>query len=233
MESGSSPVPELAKPDWRRSKWLSALEVALATFVVIGHNVFHIVPNEVVVLFIVGWISLRVRGGGWKSIGLTRPRSWTRTIIAALATAVFLQLLSEFVTEPLITHFTHRPPDLSEFKNLPGNSKVALLYLAAIWTFAAFGEEMVYRGYILNRGADLGDRTTKAYIIALAYVTVLFGLGHYYQGVSGVLDTAVTSIVLGTMYLLFQRNLWVAILAHGFSDTIAVGLIYFGFFKIR
>jgi membrane protease YdiL (CAAX protease family) len=39
--------------------------------------------------------------------------------------------------------------------------------LAIVWTFAAFGEEMGYRGYLLTRAADLGNRTAWAYWIAL------------------------------------------------------------------
>ena len=35
-------------------------------------------------------------------------------------------------------------------------------------------------------------------------------------------------MVLGGAYLLSRRNLWVAIFAHGFSDTFAVAAVYFG-----
>jgi membrane protease YdiL (CAAX protease family) len=109
---------------------------------------------------------------------------------------------------------------------------MALLALGLVWTFAAFGEEMVYRGYLLRRAADIGGRTRSAYWVGLAYVTVLFGLGHFYQGWAGVADTAVTSLLFGSAYLLTGRNLWLTILAHGLSDTIAIGLVYFGFFKV-
>ncbi|HEV8523802.1 MAG TPA: CPBP family intramembrane glutamic endopeptidase [Terriglobales bacterium] len=208
-------------------RWVSAAEVLLGGAIVIGHNVFHVVPNEVPILFVIGWISLRLRDGGWKTVGLTQPRSWGRTIGIALAAAVFLQLVSEYVTVPLVTHWTHRPPDLSSFKPIIGNVKAALAAFALIWTFAAFGEEMVYRGYLLTRAADLGGRSNAAYWLGLAYVTVLFGFGHYYQGAAGVVDTAVSSMVFGAAYLLYGRNLWVPILAHGFSDTIALLLVFF------
>lgn len=144
-----------------------------------------------------------------------------------MITAVLLQLISEYVVMPIVTHWTHQRPDLSEFKPIVGNLKLALLGLALIWTFAAFGEEMVYRGYLLIRAADLGGRTSAAYWLGLAYITVLFGFGHYYQGAAGVADTSVTSVLFGSVYLLSGRNLWVPILAHGFSNTIAIALVYF------
>jgi len=45
------------------SRWLSALEFMLGTAVVLGHNVFHKVPNEVPILFVVGLVSLHWRDG--------------------------------------------------------------------------------------------------------------------------------------------------------------------------
>jgi membrane protease YdiL (CAAX protease family) len=37
--------------------------------------------------------------------------------------------------------------------------KIALLALVVVWTFAAFGEEIAYRGYLLTRAADTGRRS--------------------------------------------------------------------------
>jgi len=44
--------------------------------------------------------------------------------------------------------------------------KAALLTLGLAWTFAAFGEEMSYRGYLMTRAADVGDRSKLAYFAA-------------------------------------------------------------------
>ena len=41
-------------------------------------------------------------------------------------------------------------------------------------------------------------------------------------------DTTVSGLVFGMLYLTGGRNLWLPILTHGFSDTIALVLIYFG-----
>ena len=57
-----------------RQRRISALEVVLGTFIVIGHNVFHILPNEIPILFVLFWVSLRLRDGGWSVAGLERPQ---------------------------------------------------------------------------------------------------------------------------------------------------------------
>jgi uncharacterized protein len=209
-------------------RWTSLFEVALGVFFVLGHNVFRVVPNEVFFLFALFWVSFKVRDGGWRIAGLSRPRSWRRTIVLALAGAVVLQLGSEFLVEPLAQQIWQRPEQTSSLLSSGMSAKKALLTLGIIWTFAAFGEELGYRGYLLTRAADLGNRSRAAYIIAVLCVAVLFGFGHYYKGPSGVLDSTYSGLVLGTLFLLSGRNLWAPILAHGLSDTYAVILVYMG-----
>ena len=41
----------------------SASELLLGAVIVIGHNVFHVVPNEVPILFVLGLVSVRIRDG--------------------------------------------------------------------------------------------------------------------------------------------------------------------------
>src|SRR5713101_2642964 len=84
-----------------QARVLSLMEFVLSGFIVIGHNVFHILPNEVPILFVLGWISLRLRDGGWKAAGLTRPGSWWKTVALAVGAAAVLQLGSELVVGPL------------------------------------------------------------------------------------------------------------------------------------
>ena len=161
-------------------------------------------------------------------MGLTRPQSWKATIVTAILAGIALQVLSEFVTEPLVERLTGETADLSSFRSLVGNLPGALGMLALVWTLAAFGEEMAYRGYVLERAAALGHGSKRAYLVAMLLVSALFGLGHFYQGVAGVVGSTFSGLFFGALYLASGRDLWLPILAHGFSDTIAMGLIYLG-----
>jgi uncharacterized protein len=96
-----------------------------------------------------------------------------------------------------------------------------------IWTLAALGEELAYRGYLLNRVAELAGGGRTAWLASLCGVAVLFGLGHLYQGLTGVVDSTVSGLVFGGLYLASGRNLWVPILTHGLTDTIALVLVFF------
>lgn len=218
---------------WKENKLFITIEVIVIAVFIVIQNLYHILPiSEVPYLLLFAWLMLRLRGLKWSSIGLAKPDNWLRTILLGLATAIFLQLLSEFVTEPLITRFTHKPTDLSEFKPLVGNTTLLIVYFVLIWTLAAFGEELVYRGYTMNRMADVGNRTSSSWLISLLFISSLFGVGHYYQGITGMIDSGISSLIFGSLYLYTGRNLWVSILAHGFSDTIGLLIIYFDLVKI-
>jgi membrane protease YdiL (CAAX protease family) len=103
-----------------------------------------------------------------------------------------------------------------------------LTNLLFIWGFAAFGEECSYRGYLLTRAASAFGRSSAAYVFSMVLVAVLFGLGHYYKGPAGVVDSTYSGLVLGGVFLLSGRNLWAPILAHGISDTFALLVVFMG-----
>ena len=210
-------------------RWLSLAELFVGSAIVIGHNVYHVIPNEVPILFVLGLISVRLRDGSWTAMGLRWPVSWRRTVLFALGTAALRILLGGFVVDPITSRFW--PPAIapSGSNEITGHVMVALQWLGIIWTFAAFGEEIGYRGYLLNRAADVGGRSKAAYWAGVLVVAVLFGYGHYYKGPSGIVDSGMAGLLLGAAYVLSGRNLWVCILAHGFIDTFGVTAAFFGF----
>ena len=213
------------------SRALSALELLFGAFIVLGHNVFHVVPNEVIVLSLLGLASIRLRDGDWTAMGFKRPASWGRIVLIALAAAALRILLGQFVIEPFTGFFWPAPAAPELAKEITGNAKIALLALVIVWTFAAFGEEIAYRGYLLTRAADIGNRSAPAYWIGIVLVSILFGYGHYYKGPSGIIDSGIAGLILGTAYMVAGRNLWASVLTHGMIDTFGVIDAFFGWSK--
>ena len=97
-----------------------------------------------------------------------------------------------------------------------------------VWTLAAFGEELVYRGYLTNRIAELVDAKRARWVVSLLASSTLFGAVHYYQGASGVIATGLCGLLYGTLYLVSGHNLWLPIVAHGVLDGVACVLIFLG-----
>lgn len=224
---GSGAVSLQAQRPSAGQRWISFGEFLLGSAIVIGHNVYRVVPNEVPILFLLALISFRLRDG-WNALGLRWPVSWRRTVLIALAAAVLRILLGVLVIEPVTARFW--PPAIapSGMNHIAGHWMQALRWFLLVWTFAAFGEEIGYRGYLINRGADAGGRSKAADWIAAVLVSVLFGYGHYYKGPSGIVDSGMAGLILGAAYVLSGRNLWVCVLAHGFIDTIGLVAVFFG-----
>ena len=189
----------------------------------------HLIPlSKTPFLLLLGWLSLWLRKISWRGVGLKLYRSWKTSIVLGVAAGVLLELIELFITQPILVKWLGKQPDLDVFRALHGNLKWTALAVVGAWTLAAFGEEMVYRGYLMNRVADLFNRTRRAWIISLIVVHVGFGLAHAYQGWTGVIDEGLMGLLLGIIYLRTGRNLSVPIIAHGIGDTIDFLLIFLG-----
>jgi hypothetical protein len=228
-EQGAAPAdPGGVAGGWRQSKWLILAELIVVALIFVA-DFRNLIPlSKTPFLLAFGWLSLRVRKIRWSDIGLSRYRSWPITLGAGLAVGLLLEAFQLFVSQPVLVRVLGKQPDLELFRALHGSVKWTLLALAGAWTLAAFGEEMVYRGYLMNRVADLLNRSRNAWIVSLILVHVGFGLAHAYQGITGILDEGLSGLLLGVAYLGTKRNLAVPIIAHGIGDSIDFLLIFLG-----
>ena len=218
----------LPSSSWRQSKWLACVEFSIVALIFVA-DARHMIPvSKTPFLLALGWISLRIRGLRWRDVGLFRNRSWSKVLLLGLAGGCALEIIELYITQPLLIRMTGKQPDLSDFTALHGNLKYTLLAIALAWTLAAFGEEMVWRGYLMSRVADLGGRTRAAWMASLLVVNCGFGMAHAYQGVTGIIDEGFMGVLLGILYWATGCNLLAPIVAHGVSDTIDVLLLFAG-----
>src|ERR1700733_2419592 len=120
-------------------RWTSLAEVAVGAAIVIGHNVYHVVPNEVPILFVLGILSFRLREGSFAALGLAWPESWLRTIVFAAITAVIVLAVGQLVTEPLAKYLgLHENAGAAgnALGTLAGHPWTAARGLFLVWTFA-------------------------------------------------------------------------------------------------
>jgi len=209
----------------RDNRFAIAIEVLILVVLVLLR-----VQLITILFLLIGWASLWLRGSGWKLIGMDRPQNWWRTLLIGLGISVVYQLFSIGLLVPLLYQLTNTPLDLSQFDSMRGNFANLIIGLIVSWTLAGFGEEMAYRGYVLNRLADLFGKGQLGWGIGIVVSSVLFGLGHLYQGVVGVIETFVFGTVMAGLYLAGKRNLWLPIFVHGLNDTIGLILIFLGLY---
>jgi membrane protease YdiL (CAAX protease family) len=209
-------------------KFMIGVELGLLLILIFA-RIIHVFPfSSIVYAFVFVLASLFLRRIGLKGIGLSRPKGWKKAGVIGFGAGVGLQFLSLYVIEPILAKLTGQLPDLSQFSALKGNTQFLLMWLAISWTVAAVGEEVVYRGYFMNRVTDLIGKTQAAWVLSLFFGAILFGSIHYYQGLSGMLSTGISGLAFGILYLTTGRNLWAPIFAHGIYDTVGFLLIFFG-----
>ncbi|MEW6405716.1 MAG: CPBP family intramembrane glutamic endopeptidase [Chloroflexota bacterium] len=182
-----------------------------------------------VVTIAIFWVVSKRRGSTWSDFGLARPKSWVRTILMGIGVTVGMIVAFMFLM-PLITQAFPVPQvDNSRFDILHGNLPNLILNVVAAWFTAGFLEELLWRGYLMNRLVDLqGNKTKLAWVISLVGSALIFGLGHTYQGLGGVIKITVIGVLFGASFLSVRRNLWPVIIAHALLDTISFVQDYFG-----
>ena len=80
----------------------------------------------------------------------------------------------------------------------------------------AIVEEFAYRGYLLTRLSGMFKSRTAAVLLA----TLAFALGHFYQGLGGVILIFVYGLMFAGLFL-YTRSVWPCIIAHFIHNVIA------------
>jgi len=184
-----------------------------------------------ILILIYVWIGLKLRGERWKDFGLTFKsislRSGIKVLLLSLL--VFVLALAGFIIGSIImANITGIPEgtDMTGYDYLKDNIGMLLLTLGGVYIVSSFGEEVVYRAFLINRISELGQGTKKATIIAVILSSIIFGLIHYEWGPMGIVQTGFMGLVLGICYIKLKKRLWILILAHAYMDTILMVQMY-------
>jgi membrane protease YdiL (CAAX protease family) len=211
-----------------RKLYLFPFELALFILIFWADTAGFIPVSKTPFLFLVAWISLRLRGSGWRDVGLKVDRRWLVLLGIGVAAGIAFWAFEFFVENSLLFRLTGRYPDLNVFKSLVGNARLLAILVALNLVLAAFGEEMVWRGYALPRVAEILGDSRYAWAISILAVNTAFGLAHVYQGESGTVQAAVQGVLLGLLYLATGRNLLAPIAAHFTANNCDFVMIYLG-----
>jgi membrane protease YdiL (CAAX protease family) len=184
-----------------------------------------------ILMLVMVWLGLRLRGQGWPHFGLRFRGTSRRTVVRAVLVSigVFVAAVAAFVVGTIVMANIVGIPegaDMSGYNYLSGNLPMLILSLVGVYIVSSFGEEVIYRAFLINRIAELGGGGKTAWRVAVVTSSVVFGLVHYAWGITGIVQTAFMGLALGVSYLVVGRNLWVTILAHAYMDTILMVQMY-------
>lgn len=184
-----------------------------------------------ILMLIYVWIGLKFRGESWKDLGLTfKSVSWKEGFkVLLLSILVFVLALAGFVIGSiLMANITGIPEgaNMTGYDYLKDNIGMLFLTLAGVYIVSSFGEEVIYRGFLINRISQIGTDPKKATIIAVILSSIIFGLIHYEWGLMGMVQTGLMGLALGICYIKLKKRLWILVLAHAYMDTILIVQLY-------
>jgi uncharacterized protein len=174
-------------------------------------------------------VLLARRGESWRSLGLARPPDLGRSAAWAIGTFLVLILLLPAVLQTIADALALRPQDLSRLGDIRHDTVRYLVLLIPIgWGTAAFGEELVFRGFLNTRLAAAFGGGQAAIALSVVVQALLFGLAHAYLGPRGIMNAAAIGLVAGGVYWANGRSLWPLIIAHGLVDSVSLTLLRLG-----
>lgn len=153
-------------------------------------------------------------GRDWASVGLRRPG---RADLAASVGGFFVGALLFAFTAPLVRAlgWDDTRPGITALATLPWTTRVVIVFTAA------FTEEVLFRGYPIERLSELTGSPTLAGVLTW----LLFSLLHLpFWGPGGTLQIGLWAAWVVFLYLR-RRNLWTTILLHALNDAYAFLLL--------
>ena len=185
------------------------------------------------VLLAMVWGGLRLRGQGVGHLGLSMQFEGWKAVAWGFAKSLlvlFMSLAGFIFGSVIMMNLTGLPQqaDVSGYDYLQGNLALFVVSLASIYFFSSFGEEFVYRGFLITRLQELFGGSRKALVWAVLVSSLVFGLAHFGWGVAGMVQTTFMGLALAISFVLFKRNLWILVAAHAYMDTALILPLYFG-----
>ncbi len=179
---------------------------------------------------LVAWLWLRKDGAVAVAFNLSEPKSWPQTLLqAAITTAAVMLIL--IGGGSLMDAIGLGAPNVVDVISIVRESPwMLLLWISLVaWGTAAFGEELLWRGFLIDRLLRLKGLSGKVTLIVVIQA-IIFAFPHLYQGWGGVFVTGAVGLLLGWLRMRNRGNLWVLIIAHGLVDTIMLTAGYYDAF---
>lgn len=183
-----------------------------------------------VAMLVTIWIGLRRRGRSFEDFGLRIRWPGFKMLLIRVLQAIFLLIaaLAAFVGGQALFSGEAQAAgaDMSGYTYLQGNPGLFILALVGVWIVSSFGEEVVYRGFLMSRVAEMDDESARGWRFAVIVSAIVFGLAHFAWGAVGMVQTTLMGLVFGLSWLALRRNLWVLVLTHVLMDTLLLIQLY-------
>ena len=213
----------------KKNRKIALFEIVIFIVIVLLDGIGILPISQTIYLLPLIWITMKIQKETRDKIGLTiGHRSLAKSILVGFFLGIIIELFATYFTTPLFSHFFGTQPNMNHFQMIKGNFIFLIFFIFLSWILAAFGEEICFRGFLMNRIANLFGQNKFAWTFSLILSSVLFGWSHTEQGITGWIQEGLSGLFLGVIFLVSGKNLTIPIITHGVSNTLAFVLIYLG-----
>lgn len=176
-----------------------------------------------------GAVLIALRKEMWRDYGV-RLGGDARFVTSRAAEFTMLTLVTGFIVIGLATALGYPPSQSAVLTNQPDTLSGFLLDIVfGVWIGAAIGEELFFRGLLLNKFTTLFGSDRRALVLAVLAQGIWFGAGHSSQGISGMIMTGTIGVVVGTYFVTRGRRALIPLMiGHGLVDTVSQTIFFFG-----
>ena len=187
---------------------------------------FGFIDRNFVFFFGLGVTFLILKGSNfdWKRFGIGNKITW-KTISKSLLITLPLFLVFMTLIDPFLQSWLGEY-NLSSVEDIKGNLVGYIVLMVIMWVFAAFGEELLFRGYYMKALATLLGNNNKAWMLSAIITSLYFAISHIYQGISGSVAVFLWSLIISLIFNKNRNNLLLLVLIHGLYDSIGITMIF-------
>ncbi len=208
---------------------LPIVTLSFILFMYFGPVTRTIFENIIISLVIIVANFIEYKGKAFSSLGFYRERFNAKNLLLiAPLTAFGLFVFYVFALVPAVEILTGDPINYTNTEQLRGNLPTTLTWLLVIWVTAAFGEEIIFRGFFMRQFVKFFGDSKISLLINMLIFCSFFGYMHMQQGLTGQIVATTVGALFFIIFYLRKYDLWFMVMIHGFFNTLGILSFYFG-----
>ncbi|HVT82937.1 MAG TPA: CPBP family intramembrane glutamic endopeptidase, partial [Phycisphaerae bacterium] len=154
--------------------------------------------------------------GSFRELGLLRPRLLDPLVaIPVLVVALVFAYASAIALYSFRSSYSQATAARLDGAFPHGHTPLDILSIIFACLAIGFGEELLFRGYVLTRWQKISGSAPQAVLVS----SLLFSLSHTYQGLAGMVSSAAVGVAFALAFLTLRR-LWPIAIAHALMDIL-------------
>ncbi|MBD0381257.1 CPBP family intramembrane metalloprotease [Paenibacillus sp. WST5] len=134
-------------------------------------------------------------------------------IIWILIAWIGLTVVLPAILLPFVKQLREKVSENYDSKLYPVTGKQQFMFIFVAIT-VGICEEIIFRGFLQHYAVELGLSELWSFVI----ISVIFGAGHFLQGLSGVISSTIFGLIMGYLYFV-TGSLFVPIIVHIVYDA--------------